>query len=332
MNTTKTMMASLSLILLLLGKTNTVWAADSAVPTDFATIQAAIDDAATMPGDTITVLAGTHAESNIQVTKSVTIAGQGIGTTIIQPGTGPIGFRPLADGVTLKDMTIENFSQAIRFELVGGTIDGTTLYRLLLLNNLRGLEVHNATTMTNLMVEKSNFESTGFGLRVSSSGHLNGVKFLESTFLNNVIGIYEANNGGSSTMKDLEVKNCTFTNHSSSAIFLEEIQDALIEGNNFVNNFRDIQIFKWYQASLPVSNVLIQKNTMTGTKSAIFAIFNAHHTSGQTTFNGVTFTGNAATIDPALAFNGSAVYTGAHSNFQNATPSDGGLGWDTVEV
>lgn len=60
-------------------------AADSSVPTDFATIQAAIDDVGTVAGDTITVEAGTHIETNVQITKSVTILGTGIGSTTITP-------------------------------------------------------------------------------------------------------------------------------------------------------------------------------------------------------------------------------------------------------
>jgi hypothetical protein len=73
--------------------------------------------------------------------------------------------------------------------MAGGTIDNTMLYRLSLLNNSsRGIQVHNQTTVTNLLVEECNFENTNIGLRVSSSGHLEGVKFLKSDFLSAVIG------------------------------------------------------------------------------------------------------------------------------------------------
>lgn len=252
--------------------TRVAWSADSEVPTDCATIQMAIDDVGTVAGDIITVLAGSHTESGIHITKPVTIEGLGIGVTSIDGGGGGIGFFVDANDVTLRDMTIENFSQAIRFEMAGGTIDDTTLERLSLLNNTsRGIEVHNATTVTDLLVEDCNFENTNIGLRVSSSGHLERVSFLDSTFLSNRIGIYEANDGSTSTMKDLVVRGCTFTDHTAgqgTAIFLEEIQDAVIEENMFVDNRRDIQIFKWYQASLPVSNVLITDNTMTEIYSA----------------------------------------------------------------
>lgn len=135
-------------------------AGDSSVPTDFTTIQAAIDDAGTVAGDTINVLAGTQDEFNIHITKSVTIAGTGIGSTIIDHAGG-IGFFVDADDVAIRDMTIKNFSQAIRFEKAGGTIDNTTLERVSMEDNSsRGIEIHNNTTVTNLFVHDCNFENT----------------------------------------------------------------------------------------------------------------------------------------------------------------------------
>ena len=141
----------------------------------------------------ITVEAGTIAAAAVTlINKSVTIAGTGIGSTVIQP-TG-IGFRVLADDVTIKDLTIEGGSQAIRFELANGTIDGTTIESVQMLDNTsRGIEVHNATTVTNLLIVDSSFENTNIGLRVSSSGHIDGAEFRDSLFDGNVIGIYEAN-------------------------------------------------------------------------------------------------------------------------------------------
>lgn len=305
---------------------NVAQAGNSIVPGDFATIQAAIDDAGTVAGDTITLTAVGHVESNIQVTKSVTIAGSGGAT--LNPGAGQIGIRPLADNITIRDLLIQGCSQAIRFEDAGGTIDGMTLLRVTMLNcTSRGIEVHNATTVTNLLVDDSTFDMTATGLRVSSSGHLINSEFRDSTFIRLNIGIYEANDGGSSTMKGLLVTGSTFEDIVSApqgtAIFLEEIQDAVIENNTFIDNRRDIQIFKWYQASVPVSNVIIRNNTMSGTTNAVFAIFNAEHSSGQTEFDGVTFTRNTASTS-----GGGAVYAGAHDSATGL----GGIGWDTVDI
>lgn len=313
-----------------LAQTQGALAADSTVPGDFATIQEAIDDAGTGPGDKITV-SGPHAEDGVVIGKSVTIAGDGIGLTTITLGVGAIGFRPEADGVTIEDMTIQGGLQAIRFEKAGGTIDGAQIMGVRMLDqSSRGVEVHNATTVTNLLVDQSEFVGGGHGLRVSSSGHLDGVEFRDSTFDGNTIGIYVANDGGTSTAKNILVTGSTFQNIAvgqGTAIFVEELQDAVIEQNQFIDNRRDIQIFKWYQAAVPVSDVVIRNNTMTGTTNAVFAIFNAHHTSGQTMFDGVRFSNNTAT-----GIGMGAVFAGAHSTFQNADPSDGGVGWDTVAI
>ncbi|MBT3880262.1 MAG: hypothetical protein HOI47_26945 [Candidatus Scalindua sp.] len=296
-------------------------AGNSTVPGDFSTIQDAINDAATVAGDTITVEAGTYTESNINITKAVNISGVGIGKTMIE---GSVIFRPEADGITIKDLTIQDSSQGVRFEKAGGIINDTDLINIEFLNNSsRGIEIRNATTVTNLLVDGCLFTNTNTGLRVSTSGHIEGAEFRDSTFAGNSIGIYEANDSSTSTMKNVLITGCSFQNHSSYAIYLEEIQDALIKNNTFIDNSRDIMIFKWYQASVDVSNVVIVNNTMTGTTDVVFSLLNAEHYTGQTIFNGVSFTGNTANT-----IGRSAVFAGAH-----VTETDlGGLGWDTVHI
>lgn len=305
----------------------TARAADSSVCGDIADIQAAIDDAGTVAGDTISLCAGVFAgPGTVHINKSVTIEGAGVGATSVQP-TG-VGFYVDADDVTVRDLTVANGSQAIRFEIAGGTIDGTTLLRVQSLNNSsRGIEIHNATTVTNLLIDQSNFTNSGTGLRVSSSGHLNGATIQGSVYEGNSIGFYMANDGGSSTMADLTIIDSRFVDNSSYGIFIEEVQNATITQNTFIGNRRDIQIFKWYQAALPVSNVNITGNSMSGTTDAVFAIFNAHHLGGQTEFAGVNFSQNVAS-----GIQRSAVYAGGHSSYQNAPVSLGGIGWETVAV
>ena len=313
----------------------TAQAGDSSVPTMFATIQAAIDDVGTVAGDTITLEAGTHNEDNIHVTKSVTIAGTGIGSSILEAtssGAG-IGFFPEADGITFRDLTIRDFSQAVRFFVSGGgTIDGTTFDAVRMEDcTSRGIEVHNTTTVTNLVVKNSEFEDVNHGLRVSSSGHIDGATFTDSDFIGGRIGIYEANDGGTSTMKNIEITGCLFKNiqdGQATGIFLEEIQNAYIDGNTFMNTSRDFQIFKWYQASEKVSNVTFSNNISTGSDRGCFTLFNAHHTSGQTDFDNIIAVNNSCDMT-----NGDrAVFAGAHSSTQSTIPSEGGTGWDSVHI
>ena len=100
---------------------------------DFTSIQAAIDDAGTAAGDTITLCAGIFVEGDIIVNKQLTIAGSGTGSPFVEPPA--IGFRPRANGIVIKDMTIRNGLQAIRFEDAGGTIDNTEINNVHMVDN-----------------------------------------------------------------------------------------------------------------------------------------------------------------------------------------------------
>lgn len=312
-------------ILLLMVPFTQAWAVDILVPGDFATVQQAIDDSGTVAGDTIIITLDGHVETDVHVTKALTITAS---PGVFLHNTGGIGFFIDADDVTLQDMVITGGTQAVRFYKPGGTVNNASLVNVVVgAQSSRGIEIHNDTTVTNLLVQGSVFDGTYHGLRVSSSGHLTGSRFIDTEFKNLNIGIYQANDGGTSTMQDTLVSGCLFENNWGYGIFFEEIQDALIENNTFLNNRRDIQIFKWYQASVPVSNVSIINNTMTGTQDAVFAIFNAEHSSGQTVFDRVIFAYNTAVIDPVIDDNRGAVYAGAHSG-----PGLGGTGWDTVVV
>ena len=304
------------------------WAGDSEIPTDFATVQEAIDDPGTVAGDTITITAAAspHVEDAIRITKSVTIAGDGIGATVLLPGAGGYGFFVDADDVTIRDLAIIGGSQGIRFDMAGSTIDGTTIERVrFLAQDARGVELQNFTTVTGLLVDECVFEVFGnTGFRISSEGHLEGALFRDTVFSDNNIGIYLANDGNTSTLKDVEVTGCTFSASRGAAIYLEEAQDLLIEGNTFIDNHRDVELLKWYQASVPMSNVTIIDNTMTGTTDAVFSVFNAEDPgSGQTVLDGISFE-----LNTCLTADGSAVFAGGHS-FSGGL---GGVGWDTVSV
>lgn len=325
---------ALSVLVLILGfsfvSSDKASAASFSVPGDFATIQEAIDDPGTMNGDVINVGVGTHIENNIHITKELRIQGQGVGVTILDPSSISANVVQLyvdADNVILRDFTIQNAAQAIRFEMAGGTIDNTDIIRVSMVNNTsRGIELHNNTTVTNLLIDDCNFENTHHGIRLSSSGHLDTVRIDDSTFTNNVIGIYVANDGSVSTMANMSVRNCTFSNHTvgqGTAIFLEEAQNTVIQDSTFMDNRRDVMLFKWYQPSVPMSDVIIRRNIISGTTDSVFSVFNADN-GGQTVFSNIRFIRNIVTTN-----DGSAVYAGAH---RTGPPSLGGTGWDDVRV
>ena len=98
------------------------------VPTDFATIQEAIDSPGTMNGDTINILAGTHVETSVHITKELIIQGQGIGTTIIDPsslGGFTVVLYPDTDNIVIRDLTIQNADQVIDGEIYNTFTSGT---------------------------------------------------------------------------------------------------------------------------------------------------------------------------------------------------------------
>ena len=86
---------------------------------DFTTIQAAIDDAATSDGDTISVEDAVHTEQGIAVDKAVTIQGYGVDSTIVQAhavrGSATDRVFTVSGGgtITFKDMTIRHGKQTI---------------------------------------------------------------------------------------------------------------------------------------------------------------------------------------------------------------------------
>ena len=295
------------------------------VPGDQPTIQAAMD--AAVDGDTINIAAGTYDEVFLFITKELIIQGQGIGTTILDT-TGVAGFNvilyPQADNITIRDLTIENADQAIRFELAGGTIDNTDIIRVDMVNNdSRGIELHNATTVTNLFIDECNFENSNHGFRISSSGVLDGADIQDSTFTNNTIGFYLANDGGTSTMNDVIIRRNVFTDNTGQAIYFEEGTNIRINNNDFFDNRRDVQILKWYNPGTPVSGITIAQNTMRRTTNAVFGIFN-NDRGGPTTFNNVRFQRNDVDTQGA---GGSYVFAGAYSSAGGP-----GTGWGTVRI
>jgi hypothetical protein len=238
-------------------------AGDSTVPGDFATIQGAIDDAGTVAGDTINLLAQTYTESNIHINKAVTIAGVGTGSTILDPSSNVNVFYVDADYVTIKDLTIQNASQAVRFEMSGGTINNTEINNVEFLNNSsRGIEIHNDTTVTNLRVLNSTFDNNNIGIRWASSGKGDGVLVDSSTFKNHVsLGIYEANDGSTGYVKDLTVINSHFENNGFAAIYGEELMDVLVDNNTFMDQERGFYLWRAYAgASVQAGNITISNN------------------------------------------------------------------------
>jgi len=240
-------------------------------------IQDAIDEAA--PGDTVSIAAATYAESDIHIDRSIMLNGAGIGSTTLDPGGSGVVLFVDADDVTIRDMTIRNASQAIRFEMAGSTIDNTNIEMVSMEDNSsRGIEVHNATTVTNLTIDSCTVDNCNVGLRTASSGVLDGCDILDSTFSNNVLGFYNANDGNTSLAKNIMVDGCTFSSHSFAAFYAEEIQESTVQNSQFLDNARGFYIFKIYTTTgggIDAKNILVQNCDFvdtTGTGTAVLLI------------------------------------------------------------
>ena len=246
----------------------------------FATIQAAIDDPDTSDGHTIEIAAGTYNENAIHVNKALTIVGAGMGDgagdTIINGGAA-VALYPDVDDITITDLRIQEATQAVRFEKTGATIDNTELARVALVNNTsRGIEIHNATTVTNLRIIDSLFDNNVVGIRLASSAMGDGITITGTTFQNHSdpdsgIGFYQANDGSTGIVRNLHVDDCTFTDSGFAALYMEEAQDVLVENSVFSGNARDFYIWKAYSVA-PVSNVVVRHNDFLGSTSRAVAL------------------------------------------------------------
>lgn len=254
----KRILASAAVAVMAMG--GSAFAATINVPGDFLTIQAAIDDVGTVNGDTILIAAGSHTESSVFITKELTIEGMGTGSTFLD---GVRILYPKADNITIKNLTIHNSTTGVRFELKDGTIDNTEINNVHLVDNSsRGIEIHNATTVTDLRIIDSFFDHPGgIGIRLASTSHADGISITGTDFQNHFIAFYQANDNGTSTLRNLHVNNSTFTD-DTVGVYAEEIQDSMIENSTFTRVGVGFNLFKAYEsAGVDVKNITIQDNT-----------------------------------------------------------------------
>ena len=255
----------------------------------YATIALAV--AAASATDTIQVCPGTYAEAMITVNKALTITGLSAGvraTTIVTvPG---IGFKVAVGGVTISHLTLQMVgagTEGVRYEanpidtpFAGAMIDDVAFLDFSLNASSRGIEVHDAV-MNDLTVQNSYFEDNTSGIRMSSMSQVDGLHVTGSTFIQSTplapgaawsgsgtLGIYQANDGGTSSLRDLQASGNTFSNMGNAGIYAEEIRDSVIENNTFTGNAIGIYILKWYTAAgVLVENVQIAGNTFTNQRS-----------------------------------------------------------------
>ncbi len=212
-------------------------------------------------GDNVVVGPGTFNESNLAVPAGVSVIGNDVDVTIIDAAGGN-AFTSFGDGAGLHDLTISGSADGAKLSSPStGVSFDTVAFRN---NSSDGIEC--SSVCTDVIVNNVIFDGNASGIRMASSSTANGWMVTNSTFSNNRLGIYQANDGGTSTMSDLTVSGCTFTDNGSSGgdggIYAEEITDSSITGNDFTGNYHGILIFKFYtSAGAGIQNVEISGNT-----------------------------------------------------------------------
>ena len=281
--------------------------------TNFSTIQAAINDAATVSGDIIEVDAGTYTE-NVTVNKSLTIKGANFGTTgcgtrvaesIVAGGAGT-AFTVSANGVTIDG-----------FNITGATgVTSTGFEGLRIKNNLvnvsyLGISVNNSTPLLPIDVT---YNCVNLSSQVLSS--------------NPTIGILINNLTGSAPIMFLQNNiNGAFYGyliHKFDAASVGQIMNGSItgcmQGIAVVNTLNGTNLFP--------SNVTIQGVSMSGFTGNHPTLPAQNFTAGIYTFtagatipsNGITLNINNVTINgtTSLSASGAGIYLG---DFSTGGPS-----------
>lgn len=227
-------------------------------------------------GDDIDIAAGSYVESAIHVDKALDVHGAGAGSTDLEPSVGSkIGLYVDHDDVTLRDLTLRDGSQGVRFEMAGATIRNTDILNVNFEDmSSRGIEVHNDTTVADLTVDGCSFERVNVGLRSASSAVQDGVSILNSTFRDNALGWYQANDGSTGYAQDVRIADCEFSGHTDTPVFAEELRRFVLEDSLFENNVRGFTMFKAYTtAGVDFDDITIRNNTFRNPSNTDIILF-----------------------------------------------------------
>jgi parallel beta-helix repeat protein len=204
---------------------------------DFISIQSAIDDTDTQPGDVIFITDPIHSEAGIVVNKDVVIHGQGINQTIIQAHDGSaknapdrVFLVPPETTAEIRAMTIQNGNPHDLLRYGGGVLNqGTlTLSHVLIRYNLAdcgGGVVNQGGTLNIEYSTISSNEADGIappGLECGSGG---GIKLVEDgtlTMTNSTLSRNKAKkNGGGihvSCKSEAALSNCTISDNKAGRV------------------------------------------------------------------------------------------------------------------
>lgn len=239
----------------------------------FHTIGDAVTAAAT--DDTINVAAGTYTETLV-VDKQLTLQGAGSASTIIDASgaSADYGILLTAGGVsasqrlTIKGLTVKNSpSHGIKAYKAGGlNLDYVTFEDLVLtLNGVRGVEIHNYVTVSDMEIKSCEFVSNGHqGLRTASNVIVNGMTITDSKFNGNTYGIYLQG-----TINGVTILRSEFNDNTDGyGGYMTEtgpLTNLVIEDSEFKNNVVGLMIWNVQDnADITITRTLFQDNDKWG--------------------------------------------------------------------
>jgi hypothetical protein len=294
-------LTALTLVVLLLSVFGavSVWAATINVPTEYPTIQGAINAAGV--GDTIQVAAGTYSESNITINKSLTILGApgdsapgpAAGAPIIDGGGVVADAFDLADGVsnvTISGFEIRNF----------GTSDWT---------NGSGVGIQAWVPSTfNITVSDNWFHDVGYGVMAGNDG--SSAKYALGTHTNWTVS--------GNIIEEFSSIGVELTDTSNSSVHGNVIHMA---GGSATGQ---IGIFSWVHISQ--SGLTVSGNTIDGAMVNYPAVYMYAYddVSPSPNLNDVTIENNtiSTTGSPFQVYLrdiGTGTVTGVHVNYNSLT-------------
>jgi len=180
--------------------------------------------------------------------------------------------------VTVRDLTVRDAPTeggvavwgARLWQPSGGALPDVTFDNVHFRNNAgRGIEIHNHTTVTNLVVQNSLFEGNGgHGIRASSTARVAGFDILNTTFRHNGgAGLAQSpwtppTPGPNSYLDDLHVDNSLFDGNTLYGVYLGDARGVLIENSTFTGGGGGVWLVDDRDTPDPIGGVTIRDNQM----------------------------------------------------------------------
>ena len=233
-------------------------------------------------GDTIHLAAGAYTgpgNQHVIISKALTLAGAGADTILTyDPLTewtlgGRLGILEIrTSDVTVRDLTIRDVPieggvplWGVQVWKSGSTVANATFDTVHFLNNAgRGIELHNDTTIVDLVVRHSLFEdNAAHGIRSASTARIDGFTITDTIFRNNGQSAYTQSAGSAGYLSGLRIDGGTFEGNAVHALQLGNVYDAIIEHSTFSGGGRGILFVTAAAGADPIGQVTIRNNVLT---------------------------------------------------------------------